>query len=94
MEKHSIVFVFRKPTHSLNIGPDLYGILGVSRVASNSVIKQAYLVKAKEFHPDRNVGSKEIEEKFKLINHAYAILSDPEQRQLFDEYGYDHVKYK
>jgi len=40
------------------------------------------------------MGSKEIEEKFKLINQAYAILSDPEQRQIFDEYGYEHVKYK
>lgn len=93
-KKFDCFFYFRKSTPSLNIGPDLYGILGVSRVASNSAIKQAYLIKAKEFHPDRNVGSKEIEEKFKLINQAYAILSDSEQRQLFDEYGYDHVKYK
>ncbi|CAF1600129.1 unnamed protein product [Rotaria sp. Silwood1] len=84
----------KKPTYSLDIGPDLYGILGVSRIASNIDIKQAYLLKAKEFHPDRNVGNKEIEEKFKLINQAYAILSDSEQRQLFDDYGYDHVKYK
>jgi DnaJ-class molecular chaperone len=78
----------------LEIGPDLYGLLGISRVASATHIKQAYLLKAKEFHPDRNIGNKEIEEKFKLINQAYAILSDPEQRQIFDEYGYDHVKYK
>ncbi|CAF2777730.1 unnamed protein product [Rotaria sp. Silwood2] len=84
----------KKSTFSLEIGPDLYAILGVNRVASNIDIKQAYLLKAKEFHPDRNVGNKEIEEKFKLINQAYAILSDPEQRQLFDVYGYDHVKYK
>ncbi len=85
---------FRKPTTSFDIGPDLYGLLGISRVASNADIKQAYLLKAKEFHPDRNIGNKQIEEKFKLINQAYAILSDPEQRQVFDEYGYDHVKYK
>lgn len=85
---------FRKPTTSFDIGPDLYGLLGISRVASNADIKQAYLLKAKEFHPDRNIGNKQIEEKFKLINQAYAILSDPEQRQIFDEYGYDHVKYK
>ncbi|CAF3698432.1 unnamed protein product [Rotaria sordida] len=84
----------KKPTFSLDIGPNLYEILGVSRIASNIDIKQAYLLKAKEFHPDRNVGNQEIEEKFKLINQAYAILSDPEQRQLFDDYGYDHVKYK
>lgn len=76
------------------MGPDLYSLLGVNRVASYATIKQAYLRKAKEFHPDRNVGNKEIEEKFKLINQAYAILSDPEQRQVFDEYGYEHVKYK
>jgi len=85
---------FRKATTSFDIGPDLYGLLGISRVASNADIKRAYLLKAKEFHPDRNIGNKQIEEKFKLINHAYAILSDPEQRQVFDEYGYDHVKYK
>ena len=88
------IFIFRKATLSFEIGPDLYGLLGVSRVASNADIKHAYLLKAKEFHPDRNVGNKNIEEKFKLINQAYAILSDPEQRQLFDEYGYDQVKYK
>ncbi len=72
----------------------MYGLLGISRFASNTDIKRAYLLKAKEFHPDRNVGNKQIEEKFKLINQAYAILSDPDQRQLFDEYGFDHVKYK
>ncbi len=72
----------------------MYGLLGISRFASNTDIKHAYLLKAKEFHPDRNVGNKQIEEKFKLINQAYAILSDPDQRQLFDEYGFDHVKYK
>lgn len=85
---------FRKSTFLFDDGPDLYAILGVSRLAPNTDIKQAYLSKVKEFHPDRNVGKKDIEEKFKLINHAYAILSDSEQRQLFDEYGYDHVKYK
>lgn len=85
---------FRKATYSFDMGPDLYSLLGISRVASTATIKQAYLQKAKEFHPDRNVGNKEIEEKFKLINQAYAILSDPEQRQVFDEYGYEHVKYK
>jgi DnaJ-class molecular chaperone len=84
----------RGPTLSFDTGPDLYGLLGISRVATNAAIKQAYLLKAKEFHPDRNVGDKQIEEKFKLINQAYAILSNYEQRQLFDEYGYDHVKYK
>jgi DnaJ-class molecular chaperone len=66
----------------------------VSRVATTATIKQAYLSKVKQFHPDRNVGNKQIEETFKLINQAYAILSDAEQRQLFDEYGYEHVKYK
>ena len=85
---------FRKSSYSFNIGPDLYGILGVSRVATSATIKQAYLVKVKQFHPDRNVGDKQVEETFKLINQAYTILSDPEQRQIFDEYGYDHVKYK
>jgi molecular chaperone DnaJ len=66
----------------------------VNRVASDADIKQAYLTKAKEYHPDRNIGNKQVEETFKLINRAYAILSDPEQRALFDQYGYEHVKYK
>lgn len=83
-----------KPSYSLDIGPDFYQILGVSRIASNADIKQAYLLKAKQFHPDRNVGNKEIEEKFKLINQAYAVLSDSEQRELFNTYGYERVKYK
>ena len=78
----------------MNIGTDLYEILGVSRIASNADIKKAYLSQVKQFHPDRNIGNKEIEEKFKLINQAYAVLSDPEQRQIFDEYGYNHVKYR
>ncbi|UJR31803.1 hypothetical protein I4U23_019280 [Adineta vaga] len=84
----------KKTTFSFDIGPDLYEILGVRRVASSSDIKHAYLLKVKEFHPDRNIGNQQIEEQFKLINQAYAILSDSEQRKLFDEYGYDHVKYK
>ncbi|CAF3516346.1 unnamed protein product [Adineta steineri] len=84
----------RKETFAFDMGPDLYGLLGVSRVASEPQIKRAYLLKAKEFHPDRNVGNKQIEEQFKLINQAYAILSNTEQRQIYDEYGYDHVKYK
>jgi DnaJ-class molecular chaperone len=96
-DKYLILIVchyFRESTFAFNIGPDLYGLLGVSRVATDAAIKQGYLLKAKEFHPDRNIGNKEIEEKFKLINQAYTILSNPEQRQIFDVYGYDHVKYK
>lgn len=84
----------RSSTAAFDIGLDLYELLGVPRIASDSDIKRAYLLKAKEFHPDRNPGNKQIEEKFKLINQAYAILSDREQREIFDQYGYDYVKYK
>ncbi|CAF0988021.1 unnamed protein product, partial [Didymodactylos carnosus] len=73
---------------------DLYQILAVSRTATEKEIKRAYLLKAKEVHPDRNPGDKQAEEKFKLVNQAYAILSDKNQRQQYDRYGWQSVKYK
>lgn len=70
--------------------PDYYEILGVSRNASIDEIKKAYRKKALEWHPDRHKEDKETAEKrFKEINEAYQVLSDPQKRSAYDQYGYD-----
>ncbi len=66
---------------------DYYEILEVDRNASFEEIKKAYRKLALKYHPDRNPGNKEAEEKFKLINEAYQVLSDEEKRALYDRYG-------
>ncbi|QJA06895.1 J domain-containing protein [Thermosulfurimonas marina] len=66
---------------------DYYKILGVPRNASQEEIKRAYRRLALKYHPDRNRGNKEAEEKFKEINEAYAVLSDPEKRRQYDLFG-------
>jgi len=66
---------------------DYYEILGVSRDASPEEIKKAFRKLALKYHPDRNPGDKEAEEKFKEINEAYACLSDPEKRRQYDQFG-------
>ena len=72
---------------------DLYQLLAVSRTGTDKEIKRAYLLKAKELHPDRNPGDKKAEELFKKVNQAYSILSDPYKRKQYDQFGYDAVKY-
>ena len=67
---------------------DLYEILGVDRTADDKKLKSAYRKLAKKYHPDANPGDKEAEKKFKDVGEAYAILSDPEKRKLYDTYGY------
>jgi DnaJ-class molecular chaperone len=65
---------------------DFYALLGVSKSATPEELKRAYRKLALQYHPDRNK-TKEAEEKFKEINHAYEILSDPQKRQQYDQFG-------
>ena len=66
---------------------DFYKILGVNRTASDKDIKQAYRKLARQYHPDVNPDNKSAEEKFKDINNAYEVLSDPEKRKKYDQFG-------
>jgi molecular chaperone DnaJ len=66
---------------------DYYDILGVKKNATDEELKKAYRNLAKKYHPDRNKGNKEAENKFKEISEAYAVLSDKEKRQQYDRLG-------
>jgi molecular chaperone DnaJ len=71
---------------------DLYEVLGVERGASQADLKKAYRRLAQQFHPDKCGGDKDSEEKFKEAAAAYQVLSDDEQRALYDRYGFDGIK--
>jgi len=66
---------------------DYYEILGVARAAKEEEIKKAYRKLARKYHPDLNPNNKQAEEKFKEVQEAYEVLSDPEKRQKFDQLG-------
>lgn len=66
---------------------DYYELLGVSKTATDEEMKKAYRKLAKKYHPDKNPGNKEAEEKFKLISEAYAVLSNPEKKKQYDQFG-------
>jgi len=71
---------------------DYYEILGLQSGASDDEIKKAYRKMAMKYHPDKNPDNKEAEEKFKEINEANDVLSDPEKRKLYNKYGHDWDK--
>lgn len=66
---------------------DYYGVLGVRRGVSDKEIRQAYRRLARQYHPDVNMGDKKSEGRFKEINAAYEVLSDPEKRKKYDQFG-------
>lgn len=68
---------------------DYYEVLGVGRNASQEELKSAYRRAALRYHPDRNPGDKEAEEKFKEAAEAYSVLSDPQKRAVYDRYGHE-----
>jgi DnaJ-class molecular chaperone len=68
-------------------GRDYYDILGVKKTANEDEIKKAYRNLAKKFHPDKNKGNKDAENKFKELSEAYAVLSDKEKRSQYDRLG-------
>lgn len=68
---------------------DYYAVLGVSRDATAEQLKKAYRTLALKYHPDRNPDDKEAEEKFKDVNNAYQVLSDPQKRARYDQLGHD-----
>ena len=67
---------------------DYYEVLGIDRNADEAAIKKAYRALAKKYHPDMNPGDAEAEKKFKEASEAYAILSDPEKKRQYDQYGH------
>ena len=71
---------------------DYYNVLGVERNANQDDVKRAYRKLALKYHPDKNQGNKEAEEKFKVAAEAYEVISDPAKRQRYDQYGHEGLR--
>ncbi|TES94283.1 MAG: molecular chaperone DnaJ, partial [Desulfobacteraceae bacterium] len=71
---------------------DYYEVLGVSRNADDNELKANYRKLALQFHPDRNSGNKEAEEKFKEASEAYEVLRDPQKRNIYDQFGHQGLE--
>ena len=71
---------------------DYYEVLGVSRNANESELKKAYRQQALKYHPDKNPGDKQAEDKFKEASEAYDILKDSEKRQIYNQFGHEGLK--
>ena len=67
---------------------DYYEVLGVSRDADDAALKKAYRALAKKYHPDANPGDQAAADKFKEASEAYSVLSDPEKRRQYDQFGH------
>ena len=73
---------------------DYYQTLGIERTANESELKAAFRKQARKHHPDVNPGDAGAEERFKDVNEAYEVLSDPDKRKLYDRYGEEWQRYK
>ena len=82
------MLVCRKGKRPMADKRDYYEVLGVDRGADESAIKSAYRKLAKKYHPDVNPGDKEAERKFKEATEAYSVLSDPQKRRQYDQFGH------
>ncbi len=71
---------------------DYYNVLGVERNASQDDVKRAYRKLALKYHPDKNQGNKQAEEKFKVAAEAYEVISDPDKRRRYDQYGHEGLR--
>src|ERR1700758_3979939 len=67
---------------------DYYEVLGVGKTSTPDDVKKAYRKLAIQFHPDKNPGDKKAEERFKELSEAYEVLSDPQKKQMYDQFGH------
>ena len=72
--------------------PDYYDILGIEKNATGDQVKKAYRALAFKYHPDKNAGNNDAEEKFKKVSEAYEVLSDQKKRSTYDQFGHDGLR--